>query len=146
VSETINGQDIVDLLSAHAATDPAFAKALLADPQAAVEQLFNTSLPVNHKVVAVEQPANTWVVVVPTGGVVGEDGELSDADLEGVAGGAGVSARKFFKVAGDFLKENGSGTVFALGEIYGDGLMRTGARQLGRDLKRSVNKTVSKVC
>jgi hypothetical protein len=139
VSETINGQDIVDMVSAHAAADPTFAKALLADPQAAVEQLFNTSLPANHKVVAVEQPANTWVVVVPTADQVGEDGELSDADLEGVAGGSKASARKFFNGAGDFFKKTGS----AIGhDAVGVGLTRMGATNTGR----IASGALSKVC
>lgn len=133
---TLNGQDVVALVSARAAADPVFAKELLAAPQAAVEKLMNTKLPPNHSVVAVEQPANTWVVVVPTGGPVGADGELSDADLEVVAGGSKSAVNDFFNDVGDFFVENGSAIA---ADVAGVALTGVGARNAGGAASGAIN-------
>ena len=61
---------------------------LLADPKAAVEQELGTQLPEGVEVRVVEESADpsTWCFLSPS--AVGEGGEISDRDLEAVAGGA----------------------------------------------------------
>jgi hypothetical protein len=67
--------------------DESFRQQLLADPKAAVEQELGTRLPEEIRVVAVEETADTIYLVLPSASPAGETGELSDLDLEAVAGG-----------------------------------------------------------
>ena len=75
--------EIQDLVSKFAVENPKYREALIKDPKAIIEKQLNTSLG-NVKVKAVADTADTTYVVIPH--VAGE-GELSDADLEKVAGG-----------------------------------------------------------
>ncbi len=69
--------------------DDAFRQRLLADPKAAVEEELGTRLPEGVRVEAVEESADTIYLVLPgTPMASGEGGELSDQELESVAGGA----------------------------------------------------------
>jgi hypothetical protein len=68
--------------------DETFRQTLLEDPRGAIEEELGTRLPAELRVVAVEETADTIYLVQPpvrSGDVQGE--ELSDRDLEGVAGG-----------------------------------------------------------
>ena len=67
--------------------DDAFRQRLLEDPKAAVEQELGTRLPEDVRVVAVEETADTIYLVLPSFSPLGEGGELSDRELEAVAGG-----------------------------------------------------------
>jgi hypothetical protein len=67
--------------------DDAFRQRLLDDPKAAVEEELGTRLPEEVRVVAVEETADTIYLVLPSSSPLGEGGELSDLDLEAVAGG-----------------------------------------------------------
>jgi len=67
--------------------DDAFRQQLLADPKAAVEEELGTRLPEEVQVVALEETADTIYLVLPSASPVGEGGELSDRELEAVAGG-----------------------------------------------------------
>ena len=67
--------------------DDAFRQQLLADPKAAVEQELGTRLPEEVRVVAMEETPDTVYLVIPGASPVGEGGELSDRELESVAGG-----------------------------------------------------------
>ncbi len=67
--------------------DDAFRRRLLEDPKAAVEQELGTRLPEGVRVVAVEETAETIYLVLPSSSPLGEGGELSDRELEAVAGG-----------------------------------------------------------
>ena len=67
--------------------DDAFRQRLLEDPKAAVEQELGTRLPEDVRVVAVEETAETIYLVLPSSSPIGEGGELSDRELEAVAGG-----------------------------------------------------------
>ena len=69
--------------------DDAFRQQLLADPKGAVEQELGTRLPEEVRVEAVEETAETVYLVLPGTPMAGaEGGELSDKDLESVAGGS----------------------------------------------------------
>ena len=68
--------------------DDAFRQRLLDDPKAAVEQEVGIRLPEEVRVVAVQETADTIYLVLPfVSTEVREAGELSDQDLEAVAGG-----------------------------------------------------------
>ena len=68
--------------------DDAFRQRLLEDPKAAVEQELGTRLPEEVRVVTVEESADTIYLVLPGTPMAGaEGGELSDRELESVAGG-----------------------------------------------------------
>jgi hypothetical protein len=64
--------------------DEEFRQRLLDDPKAAVEQELGSALPEGVDVRVVEESSDTIYLVLPGASVVG--GELSDQDLEAVAG------------------------------------------------------------
>jgi hypothetical protein len=69
--------------------DDAFRQRLIEDPKAAVEQELGTQLPEVVRVVAVEETADTIYLVLPFRSTEArEASELSDRELETVAGGA----------------------------------------------------------
>jgi Nitrile hydratase, alpha chain len=70
--------------------DESFRQRLIEDPKAAVEQELGTRLPEEVRVVTVEETADTIYLVLPSTPMEdAEGGELSDLELEEVAGGAG---------------------------------------------------------
>lgn len=83
MSQKMTRGEIQDLVAKFAADSPKYRQALMSDPKSVIEKQLQTSLgPVNIKTVV--ETADTIYVVVPhTPG----EGELSDADLEKVAGG-----------------------------------------------------------
>lgn len=77
--------EVQDLLIKFAAENPQYRQELLRNPKGLIERQFNTSLgSINIKAVA--DTADTVHVAVP---YVATSGELSDSDLERVAGGKG---------------------------------------------------------
>ena len=69
--------------------DESFRQKLLDDPRGTVERELGTRLPDEVQVIAVEETPDTIYLVLPSASpLVGEDGELSDQDLEAVAGGS----------------------------------------------------------
>ena len=75
--------EVQDLMNKFATENPKYRQALLANPKATIERQLNTSLG-NVQVKAIAETSDTVYVVVP---YVAASGELSDADLETVAGG-----------------------------------------------------------
>jgi hypothetical protein len=67
--------------------DESFRQALLADPRAALERELGTRLPESVEVRAVEETPEIIYLVLPSASRVGEGVELSDQELEQVAGG-----------------------------------------------------------
>jgi hypothetical protein len=66
--------------------DEDFRRRLLEDPKAVVEEELGTRLPEEVRVVAVEETADTVYLVLPNASPADEGGELSDRELEAVAG------------------------------------------------------------
>jgi hypothetical protein len=83
VAQKMTRGEIQDLLAKFAAENPKYRQALIADPKAIIEKQLNTSLG-DVSVKAVVETAEVAYVVVPH---MAAEGELSDADLEKVAGG-----------------------------------------------------------
>jgi len=75
--------EVQDLLAKFAMENPRYREALISDPKAIVEKQLNTSLGSVH-VRSVVETADTTYIVIP---YLPSEGELSDADLERVAGG-----------------------------------------------------------
>ena len=69
--------------------DVAFRQMLLDDPKAAVEQELGSQLPEGVEVRVVEESQQTIYLVLPSATAVGEGGEVSDRELDAVAGGFG---------------------------------------------------------
>jgi hypothetical protein len=67
--------------------DEAFRQRLLDDPKGTIEQELGRGLPEDVQVRAVEESADTIYLVLPSATPVGQGGELSDQELDGVAGG-----------------------------------------------------------
>jgi hypothetical protein len=68
--------------------DDAFRQRLLSDPKAVVEEELGTRLPEEVQVRAVEESADTIYLVLPSASPLGDEGgELSELQLEAVAGG-----------------------------------------------------------
>jgi hypothetical protein len=83
MSQAMTRGEVQDLVGKFAAENPKYREALLKDPKGIIEKQLNTSLgSVNVKAVA--DTADTVHVVIP---YAAPEGELSDADLEKVAGG-----------------------------------------------------------
>lgn len=77
--------EMQDLLSKFAGESPEYRKALLDDPRSVVAQQFQIQIPGHVRLKVVEDSADTIHVVLPH--AVESGAELSDADLEAVAGG-----------------------------------------------------------
>ncbi len=78
-------QKTLNAVAKRAATDPAFRKLALSDPNAAIAQINPTPIPPGFKVRFVDNAGANLTVVLPDS--VSKEGELSDAELEQVAGG-----------------------------------------------------------
>jgi hypothetical protein len=69
--------------------DEEFRQRLLDDPKGTIEQELGIPAPESIEVRVLEESADTIYLVPPSASAVGEGGEISDKDLEDVAGGAG---------------------------------------------------------
>ena len=83
MSQTMTRGEMQDLVSKFASENPTYRQALLADAKGTIERQFNIDLG-GSTVRAISDTADTVHVVVPH---VPAEGELSDRDLEKVAGG-----------------------------------------------------------
>jgi hypothetical protein len=79
-------QSALQAIVARAAQDADFRKQLLQDPRAALESLMGTRLPPKLRIKFVEKDPDVDVMIVLPD-LVAEDGELTEEDVAGVAGG-----------------------------------------------------------
>ena len=86
MSEASGREQMESRLVQRSLEDKSFRQRLLADPKAAVEEELGTSLPEEVRVVALEETADTIYLVLPSASPTVQGGELSDQDLEAVAG------------------------------------------------------------
>ena len=71
--------------------DQAFRSSLLDDPKAAIEREVGATLPTGLRIQVLEETSNTVYLVLPQAtSQAGSGGELSDQELESVAGGWGT--------------------------------------------------------
>lgn len=75
-------QQVID----QAMSDPGFRNRLLQDPKAAIQEQLGISIPASVSLRVVEEQPGEVVLVLPAG-TMQSGAQLSDADLEGVAGG-----------------------------------------------------------
>ncbi len=80
MAEKMTRGQIQDLVGKFAAENPKYRSALLSNPKGTIEKQLNTSL----GAMSVKAVADTVHVVIP---YAAAEGELSDSDLERVAGG-----------------------------------------------------------
>ena len=89
MSEGSGRQEIERRLIEKSLEDEDFRRGLLENPKGTLEQELGTRLPEDVRVEAVEETPDTIYLVLPSTSIaVGEDDELSDKDLESVAGGS----------------------------------------------------------
>ena len=69
--------------------DEDFRQRLLDDPKGTIEQELGSQVPESVEVRVVEESADTIYLVLPLASAVGEGGEISDRQLDAVAGGGG---------------------------------------------------------
>lgn len=84
-SEALTREEIEAIVVENATKHPAYREALLADPKKTVETQLNNTLPENVSVEVVQESPSKIFIRLPH--VVQEGAELSDEDLEQVAGG-----------------------------------------------------------
>jgi hypothetical protein len=88
MSEASSREQMERRLVQRSLEDDAFRQRLLEDPKGTVEEELGTRLPEDVRVVAVEETADTIYLVLPFVSMdAHEEGELTDLDLEAVAGG-----------------------------------------------------------
>ena len=88
MSEALGREQMERRLVQRSLQDEEFRQRLLENPKAAVEDELGTRLPEEVRVVAVEETADTIYLVLPFVSTDDKEaGELSDQDLEAVAGG-----------------------------------------------------------
>jgi hypothetical protein len=74
------------VITARAVQDPAFRRKLLVQPHAAILEATGTTVPSDLRIKFVEKDPDTDVMIVLPDAAL-EEGELSEADVAGVAGG-----------------------------------------------------------
>ena len=88
MSEGSGRQEMERRLIEKSLEDESFKQRLIEDPKGAVEQELGTRLPEDVRVETVQESADTIYLVLPSTSMAGREGvELSDRDLEAVAGG-----------------------------------------------------------
>jgi hypothetical protein len=83
-AEFISREEVEAMVLAKVVEDPAFAARLKADPKAALSEMFETKLPANLNIHVFQETRTDLMIRLP----IVMDDEISEKELEGVAGGA----------------------------------------------------------
>jgi hypothetical protein len=75
-------------LIAKAWTDEAFKQELLSDPKGVIERELGTQISDGVQIQVIEETPTTYYVSIPVKPTLAAEGELSDEELEAVAGGS----------------------------------------------------------
>lgn len=87
-ADHVSREEMEAMVLARTLEDPAFAARLKADPKAALAEMFDTKLPETLKVHVFQETPTDLMLRLP----IAADGEISEQELGGVAGGIYVSA------------------------------------------------------
>ena len=115
----ISRADIEDAILARVMEDPAFAAHLKTDPKAALCGMFDTEIPADLQISVFEETPNHLMIRIP----VMFTGEISESELEGVAGGACTPLAKI-KIPGIVKK-----SAAQIGGSAAGGLASWGAKE-----------------
>ncbi|MGE5235548.1 MAG: NHLP leader peptide family RiPP precursor [Acidobacteriota bacterium] len=85
MAESLSRGQINDLMAGFATKNPEYRKALVSKPKEVLAAQLGQTLPQSMKVIVIEEKPDQFHVILPH--VAKEGEELSDADLESVAGG-----------------------------------------------------------
>lgn len=77
--------ELLDKIVEQAQTNPEYYDELMKDPRSLMERQLGTAIPQNINIKVLEETPDTYYIVLPY--AAKEGAELSDADLEKVAGG-----------------------------------------------------------
>jgi len=77
-----------DKIVEQAQNNPKYLEALKADPRSLMEKQLGSAIPAGVNIKVIEESPDTYYIVLPA--VAAEGAELSDSDLEKVAGGGTV--------------------------------------------------------
>jgi hypothetical protein len=104
MAETLTRSEIEDLVIDNAVKHPAYLSALLKDPKKVIETQLNNRLPEGLNVKVVQETGDTIFLRLPH--TITEGSELSDSDLEQVAGGKGDDTYTCNEAIGGFNTRN----------------------------------------
>lgn len=79
---------LLDKIAEQAQKNPKYLAALKSDPRSLMEKQLGTSIPKSVNIKVLEETSDTYYIVLPA--TASEGAELSDSDLEKVAGGGTV--------------------------------------------------------
>ena len=82
---TVTRGQLLDKIVEQAQSNPTYYEQLMRDPRALMSRQLGTAIPESFKIKIIEEPPDTYYVVLPY--KAKEGAELSDQDLEKVAGG-----------------------------------------------------------
>lgn len=99
--------EVQDLIAGFAIKNPEYRQALIAKPREVVGAQMGTQIPASVKVTIIEEKPDEFHVILPYQPKEGE--ELSDADLESVAGGGKKGGRTSTEYKCD-VRQSGFGT------------------------------------
>ena len=85
MAETLTRDEIEEIVISNAAKHPEYREALLKDPKKVIETQLNNKLPDGLQVKVIQETGDTIFIRLPH--KITEGSELSDSDLEQVAGG-----------------------------------------------------------
>lgn len=110
--QPMSRRDIEQKITALAWTDDGFRKAFLADPKGEAEKRLGVKLPADLKMTAHAEDENHLHFVIPA--KPRDVGELSDADLENVAGGVDVVTTAFLAFSAATVAAGAASSVNAM--------------------------------